>query len=320
MPAVTVATSVVDRITISGTERVDSTSSDGVTETLIHVNDPNALIQTIGYLKFAADGQSSVFYRGETIHWSSLKPSGFRAKSPAGMISFSTQMYQYIDEVFDGTCGCRRVHGKPACRSTWPCPDIASSVRGLVGKTPRAIVEPLLQQYGLRSRWLDLVDNIWIALWFGCHNLITDGTQQYAHHVRRSTASEPDGFAYVRVVDAGELESTNVAGVFLSTATKVVDLRRALPSVYVRPHAQHGLLLASRDWGPQAEPDLCHRCVATVRIHLHDALEWLGGGLFTTPYVLFPPPTRDEGYRRLIDYAPKAGPALGKVLIHGSGV
>ncbi len=315
----TVATSFLDRITVPGTKRVNSTSIDGAVEALIHVSDPNALVQTIGYLKFAADGQSSVYYRGETAHWSNLRPSGFRAKNPAGMISFSTHMYRYIDQVFAGACNCHLVNGRPNCRSTWPCPDTASKTRGLVGKTPRAVVEPLLQQYGLRSRWLDLVDNIWIALWFGCHELIVDSTKQYAHHVRRSTASEPNGYAYIRVLNVGDLKSTTIAGVYQSSKIRVVDLRRALPSVYVRPHAQHGLLIASRDWGPHAEPDLGSNCVATLRIHLHDALEWLGSGIFTTPYVLFPPPTRDEGYRRLIDYIPKAGPALGKLLVHGAG-
>ena len=35
----------------------------------------------------------------------------------------------------------------------------------------REAIEGLIQQYGGISRWIDVVDNIWIALWFACHRV-----------------------------------------------------------------------------------------------------------------------------------------------------
>ncbi|GAA0468199.1 hypothetical protein Ade02nite_79030 [Paractinoplanes deccanensis] len=48
------------------------------------------------------------------------------------------------------------------------------SRRSLLGSgVPRYAAEPLLQHYGIRTRWLDLVGNIWSALWFACHHFTT---------------------------------------------------------------------------------------------------------------------------------------------------
>jgi hypothetical protein len=46
--------------------------------------------------------------------------------------------------------------------------------------------EPLLQHYGLATTWIDLVDNIWVALWFACHKAHISGKRsQYLHFEKR---------------------------------------------------------------------------------------------------------------------------------------
>lgn len=191
---------------------------------------------------------------------------------------------------------------------------------GIVRSTPRAAIEPLLQHYGLRTRWIDVVDNVWVALWFACHDQITHKEGRYAHHARRSTAQERDGYAHVSVLDLGERELTPVQGLYRAVHARVADLRSAVPSIYLRPHAQHGLVVAGQRWDAAEEQDLSHLCEVTLCIALGDALEWLGQGQMISPYSLFPPPTRDEGFRRLLDYAPEPPAPLGVFPVYGPGV
>jgi len=59
--------------------------------------------------------------------------------------------------------------------------------------------------------------------------------------------------------------------------------------------------------------------VATLRINLGDALDWLGDGTMLRPFVLFPPATTDEGYRRLLEFADQPPSSLGKYVVYGPG-
>ena len=59
--------------------------------------------------------------------------------------------------------------------------------------------------------------------------------------------------------------------------------------------------------------------VATMRIKLGDALEWLGDGTMLRPYVLFPSASVDEGYRRFLDYAPQPPERFGNFSVYGPG-
>ena len=46
--------------------------------------------------------------------------------------------------------------------------------------------EALLQHYGIRTTWIDVVDNIWVALWFACHRAKGIGKMNdYLHFEKR---------------------------------------------------------------------------------------------------------------------------------------
>lgn len=314
---------LIERVPRRGTEIVDDVRSDGAVERVVEVRDPNALTQAIGYLKFAADRGSMILFRGQSRIYPNQLPTGYRSGlNPSGRANYHAAMARYADALYHGRCPCDSAGGKPSCEPNWPCQEIASftgraDVKGVVSGTPRVAAEPLLQHYGLRTRWLDVVDNVWIALWFACHRFEVMG--RYAHHVRRSEAQEPDGFAYLQIVSAGAVESTAVPGVYRSDRARVVDLRYAVPSVYIRPHAQHGVLIAAPSWDANADPDLSGLTVLTMRIRLQDALSWLGEGDMLSAHVLFPPATYDTGYRRLLDGLQPPS-ELGEFLLIGPGI
>src|SRR6185295_6802771 len=97
-----------------------------------------------GYLKFtlAAEG-ASVFFRGQSKLYNELKPALLREVTTAdSMRRRQGRLREYLSEI-----------------------DASGQVLKAV---PGYAREPLLQHYGMRTNWVDLVDNVWVALWFAC--------------------------------------------------------------------------------------------------------------------------------------------------------
>lgn len=275
------------------------------------------LAQVIGWLKFTADG-GDVLFRGQASMHDSMVPSGIRGRSRRGIRDFNADLRTYIDVLLAGPCTCTpaavRFAQSHLCKERSPGGSAGVSI---ASDTYRAVVEPLLQHYGLGTRWIDVVDNIWIALWFACHRQVT--RDRYAHHLRRSVAQEGvDAVAYIAALDTGPLVATDVPGYRLSETARVADLRYSVPSYYIRPHAQHGLLVAPRR--VSADPRsyaLTDAFKYYLEIRLADALDWLGTGVMTSAYELFPSAVHDEGYRRLLEYAPAPPETLGAFTHYG---
>jgi hypothetical protein len=303
-------------------------SFDGVAERSEHgwrvfsVADPNALTQVVGWLKFTSE-DGLALYRGQSGLYAEMAATGFRGLSDRGHSRLAEQMRLYVDNIFGSTCKCEPQHLKFS--QSHLCGEQLKGKTGakhaIVAGAYRSAIEPLLQHYGLRTRWLDVVDNIWIALWFACHTQVTSG--RYAHHRRRSAAQEGGAAkAYIYVFETGSLEATEVPGYQIGKSARVVDLRYSVPSVYLRPHAQHGVLMAPAQILANSSGSLGSlksQVAGVIEINLADALDWLGTGGMTSGHVLFPPATRDEGYRRLLDWteAPPAG--LGAITHYGPG-
>lgn len=284
------------------------------------VEDPNALTQVIGWLKFT-NSDSAVLYRGQTGKHPEMLPTGLRGLGGLeGRRNLSHALRRAVSSLAGSECSC--IGGPFPFGQAHRCVEqvrkhpTSSPAAALVRGTYRAAAEPLLQHYGLRTRWLDVVDNIWVGLWFACHRQSTRG--RYAYHQRRSVAQEPLGLAYIAVLRSGPLGATGVPGYRIGAESRLIDLRYAVPSVYLRPHAQHGLLLAASRLADASDVSLSKQVLAYIEVHLSDALEWLGHGVMTSSHVLFPPAVRDEGYRRLLE-ADLATDMLGTVTIYGSG-
>ncbi|MDM7829877.1 FRG domain-containing protein [Cellulomonas edaphi] len=298
---------------------------------VLHVQDPHALTQAAGWLKFTSTG-GLVLFRGETRLHASTSSSALRAHSGRSLNGWAREFREFVDELLRSKCLCAQASPtapRPPFSFSYGhlCTEKYDSRNGarspIVSGTYRAAVEPLLQHYGLRTRWLDVVDNLWVALWFACHRQVTVGGQ--AHFLRRSVAQEGgDAMAYVVVMDTGPLRPAGIPGYQIGNDCRVIDLRYSVPSVYLRPHAQHGLLMAPRalhnpEMSNGPENSLNDRVAAHLRIRLGDALEWLGTGGMTSTYTLFPPATKDIGFKRLLESPIQPAPSLGAITFYGPG-
>lgn len=245
-------------------------------------------------------------------------------KSESSLKAFHKSLGTYIDSIYGTPCRCgaraTKYKHMEECGERLQKDEVRNG--SLVSGTYRAAVEPLLQHYGINTRWIDVVDNIWVALWFACHRQITSG--RFAHHQRRSVVQEKDeqdSKAYIVVMETGTLQETVIPGYKVSENSRFIDLRYAVPSTYLRPHAQHGLLIAPRSLNTSKNPigSLSDQVIGVIEVELEDALLWLGEGGMTTATSLFPPATYDEGYRRLLEYAKSPPSELGHLTYYGPG-
>lgn len=128
----------------------------------------------------------------------------------------------------------------------------------------------LLQHYGVKTRWLDVVDDLRVAIWFATHDL-GDGEP-----CRRRRGS---GWIYLisTRTNAGKLTAC--------------DLRLAHHGLSLRPHVQQGWSVSG------AGKDLNPWVVATVEFPIGSS--WHLDGHLARPAFLFPPVTLDDTLRRL---------------------
>jgi len=246
-----------------------------------HVTTPHLLLQAAGYLKHVngKSGSTSVFYRGQhCLYGGSLKPSLYRGISAVGTANKkNTELNNYLKE-------CAK-QGK------------------ILKHVPNYAWEPLLQHYGIRTRWIDLVDNVWVALWFACHTVHATGKRgEFFHFEQRRTSSSE--FAYIVLVKTEYVPQNKQPGFYSGKSTELIDLRIATPSFFLRPHAQHGLLARAKGVNNQSVIDYKDMIAGVLRVNMYDALKWLGDGHLLTTHVLFPPPVYDFGYCDLLEFAP----------------
>lgn len=93
-----------------------------------------------------------------------------------------------------------------------------------------------------------------------------------------------------------ETYDPEVRGLYLGKSTFVVDLRKALPGIYLRPSSQHGWIVKGRKEDYDYKQDIL--CVLRLSIPLIDTL--LGNGELLSQENFFPSPEVDGGYRLLL--------------------
>lgn len=278
---------------------------------VFHVNNHHAFVQAAGYLKHThgKEGQSVVAFRGQTQLFPELRPSLYRgAKNQKQKQTKDRKIFDLL-KVVD---------------------------RGILSDIETYAREPLLQHYGFRTRWIDLVDNVWVALWFACHNTRCAGRlNEHLHFERRrtvtpflesgDTASTPkiaalqnvEQFAYVILVRVDISVGQTEPGLYRGRNAELIDLRIAAPSHFLRPHSQCGLLFRRAKEADHLHMDNQEFICGILRVRLPDAFEWLGDGKLVSIHSLFPPATFDHGYRRLLDKGPKGNETVGAVQIIG---
>jgi hypothetical protein len=258
------------------------------------VKDTHTLIQAAGYLKHVHGKKKSelVFFRGESKIYPTLPPTAFRGMATKRAESSAVQ----------------RINSA-----------IAHFSRPLAATASYAH-EALLQHYGLKTTWIDLVDNIWVALWFACHQARAVGPcGEYLHFERRIPRTDATGKVYILLVGADAAAPDPARpGLYIGPNTELIDLRIAAPSVFVRPHAQHGMLMRMKGNHTQRPHDYASQTRGILEIDLSDALEWLGNSTALSTHSLFPPPAYDNGYSTLLQASFTGAKNVGCILHIGA--
>lgn len=245
-------------------------------ENIIEIATPQALVQAIGYAKRALSNQYSVYFRGQTACYRSMIPYLFRSIKTARNDKQDWLLNKKIMDL------------KTFVNS------IIKDEKFMRGVSPHA-TEGVLQHYGIPTRYLDLVDNIWVALWFSSHKRY----QANGINIEQYRKSG-NNFSYIYIMRFGEVAKQIERGVYITTdGFEIIDLRTAVDSGFLRPHAQHGIVV--RKLGPIGKDsiDLHEHVEVILKIKTEDALDWLGSSILSDQSYMFPSPFFDIGYRSL---------------------
>jgi hypothetical protein len=172
----------------------------------------------------------------------------------------------------------------------------------------------MLQHYGLETRWLDLTDSLPYAFFFslakygptmsaGQYDVEKMKTRQPTSNasslslvmknipvgVEESYSQSADGsqFVFLYALSPGKEVDSAESCLFCKGLKRfesgyVIDMRAAVPSVYLRPHAQHGLLFKQENSANSAE-----YCI--FRLRVDEVRNWLGKGLLFNVRSIYPP-------------------------------
>lgn len=262
--------------------------------TVFHASSSHSLTQAAGYLKYvrANEAGKGVFFRGQAKLYKTLSPALLRgATDGPKAVSRRAKLDALLATIEAKGEALRAVN--PDCR------------------------EALLQHYGIKTTWLDVVDNLWVALWFACHEARSPkSADEYLHFEKRLPRSSATAqFCYVLLVESAYFSPVNDRpGHYRDPLSETIDLRTAAPSHFVRPHAQHGMLvrrLSKKSGLPKC--DFGSMLVGIIRVNLADALDWLGSASTLTSHALFPPAFYDYGYRELLEYVHTGDKSLGAI-------
>ena len=225
------------------------------------IEQPSALAAFLAY----CNGQSAntrVFLRGGTKNYPTTYPSIFRGLSDDHSQCEQRRRWHAYNHALDGL---RRLDG-----SRWRRRDLGA----------------VLQHYGIRTPWLDVVRNLYTAIWFATHEFPCNGL----HGVATPTNKDHVWISFYR-------RRTAATKKFLT----VKDLSAHHSSTHLRPHAQHGLSLSMQPDGvelPSPSQDFNRFRVAHVRIT--NGRQWkLSGHMFSSAFLF--PPSEVDGSLRLLN-------------------
>lgn len=281
-------------LSITGTKHCgDYTFSCGHAVPVYEVLNVHALNQLIGYAKFINQSYGDVYYRGECKLHSTLKPSIFRNCTITAAVS--DRLNSLINKILND-----------------PKMQHQMKIKG-TDANAKYTIEAMLQHYGVPTRFIDVVDNHWVSIWMGLYkNKNIKQISKYSHYEKREIPlvdltqgkeiSNEEFFQYILLLAVpGQCTRCN-NGIYISDNCIEIDLRQALPSIFLRPHAQHGLVIRKRPHsGDNADNyDMADMVIGILKIRIDRAQDWIGSGHLLTQNNLFPPPAYDHGYDVLL--------------------
>lgn len=209
---------------------------------IIELPSPQLLAGFAGYLKNQCS--TRVFFRGEKSYHKTTIPSLFREIDG----DFSTEISKR-KKAFDVLVG-KISEYKPS-------------------RFQREDIKPLLQHYGVKTDWIDLVENIFVALWF---------SNNHSH----------EKFSYIKFF----IESNNVCELIIK------NIIEENSSLSLRAHCQHGISATKKvdQWSIE-NIDFNSNLIAIAKLPNNQANR-LEGYIFSRSFM-FPDVELDNTYKIL---------------------
>ena len=259
---------------------------------IYEVLDCHGLNQIIGYIKLINKEYGKVFYRGQCNLHSTMLPSLYHKSNNVG---YKNQANAKLNTIIKKTLADKRFMKEINLRA-----DLDEL---------KIIIEGMLQHYGINTRCIDAVDNHWIALWFGLNRYHSEyiGKNVYSSYTNRiqnayqmlNRVTEELYYQYIILIAVDQGKES--AGVVWGQDMITIDLRVALPSTFLRPHAQHGIVLKRRLHDSSCDFDISNNVVGILKVRNDLASLWLGDGELVKFRNLFPSQFHDHSYRVLLE-------------------
>lgn len=288
---------------------------------LYEVENMSAFNQLIGHAKFVNAQYGNVYYRGVNGLFDNVLPSIMRRRR------FGDS--RDLNHLLNTICDDNYFHDSLKLRDIPPkMNDDTFYLSNEIKRKNKYCVEGLLQHYAGNTRFVDVVDNHWVALWMGLHSFVKGGKGfRYCRCEKRelsigdiyqslsSSSSiknlDDEIYEYILLLAMPYAESNPQCGIIETEEFVEIDLRKVLPSIYLRPHAQHALVIRRRDVTPNTTKveasyyDMSSQVIAILRVRIDRASLWLGNGNLLTASNLFPSPSVDQGYNNLLMHSDK---------------
>ena len=254
---------------------------------IYHIDSFHQLTQFVGYAKYKNGNIGGVYLRGQTsLYENENKDGKLKAK-----LTPSCFRKQYASSDIRISKITEKLHA------------VLSSHKTLQGYSDD-IAFPLLQHYGMKTYWLDVVDNLWVALWFALHDFKTKIVEdRQLCHIHETDNKNVYILLLCSEDNCRKGKISVPQGVYYGERTVLVDLRRALPSIYLRPHAQHALML--RKTKIPLCTDYSDLIVGIAELSKSKALSWIGHTGLLSAQSLFPSQYFDGGYSRMLQFLKK---------------
>ena len=140
----------------------------GHTVPIYKIDNTSAFNQLVGYAKFKNAGYGNVYYRGISSLYDNVLPAIMRGRAKG--------IPDDLNAICETIAKDWRLKESLKLRETKPSRDkFQIKANKHIQQFNRYTIEALLQHYVGRTRFLDVVDNHWIALWMGLHKFQMHG-------------------------------------------------------------------------------------------------------------------------------------------------
>lgn len=229
---------------------------------------PAILATFMGYLKFQTHKErgKEVFFRGQTRNHTQIIPSLLRGDDLEKINNLSVA-YEELKEQ------AKKLYTQSRFRDE--------------------TIDNLFQHYGIKSKTLDLVDNIYISIWFATNNW--KKISGFKNLCTYEQSKEEFGWIYFVHVAGPKANKNNS---FSSPGfTGYCDLRKFHSSLSARLHCQHGITYFRNNGGKWTAQNRCFDDLIIAAIKFPNSEEFKMNGTIFTKEFLFPNSQIDNTYK-----------------------